>query len=60
MEFFETHLGSTGAQTLVWAKDELIDWVGARIYRLDGETTLANLGVAHKFDSALAVPDGRG
>lgn len=60
MEFFETNVGSTGAQTLVWANDELIDWVGARIYRLDGETTRASLGIAYKFDSALSVPDGRG
>lgn len=60
LEFSEVRIGSTEAQTLAWGANELIDWVGARIYQLNGETVPTTIRVAYNFDSVLQTPDGRG
>ena len=60
MKFSETRFGNTGAQTLTWVGDDLVDWVSGRVFRSGEKTDFAEGSVPYKFDSVLTVPDGKG
>ena len=53
----ETRLQSSGVQSLVWDRDELVDWVaGGCRYLLDGAVVPRPVRYAYPFDSAVTLP----
>lgn len=44
-------------QSLAWAGDELVDWVGGSRIRLDGNAQKFGTGYSYRFDGAIALDD---
>ena len=54
------HLKFTGALSLVFQGDNLVDWVaGGREFSLEGTERRSQVSYAYPFDSALDCPSGR-
>ncbi len=59
LSFQETKIEAKGVRSLVWAGNDLVDWVGGgERFQLDGTTVSSNRRYAYRFDAAVGSADG--
>lgn len=57
--FSKTELHASSVRSLVWDRDELVDWAsGGRRFRLDGSVIERRVNIAYPFDAAIQGPEG--
>ena len=50
-------LAVEGLRSIAWAGDDLVDWIGGRRVRLDGEVVRFGVGESYRFDGSAGLGD---